>query len=229
MMDEVRGIPLIYKSHRRAKRMKLRFDASKGAGVVTVPSYCSKLEAYRFAGKHIDWLEEQKHVSPDRILLMPGSIIPLLGRKRVIRHKPDSLATVEVNDEEIIVGGPLEGFPVRLENHLKKLSKENIEPLAREFADKTGVKFKKIQVRDTRSRWGSCSTTGTLSFSWRLIMTPPDILAYVVAHEIAHLSEMNHSKAFWALVDRLVDNAKPARKWLRSEGQALMAIVGKAL
>ncbi len=227
MMDEVGGIPLIYKSHRRAKRMKWRFDAASGSGVVTVPSYCSKLEAFRFAGKHLDWLEEQKHASPDRILLMPENVIPILGAPYKILHDPKAHAMVELKEETIIVGGSLEGFPVRLENYLKKTAKEHIEPKAIAFAEKTGVSFKKVQVRDTKSRWGSCSTTGTLSFSWRLIMTPPEILDYVVAHEIAHISEMNHSKAFWALVDTLVENAKPARRWLRTEGQALMSIVSE--
>lgn len=224
MMDEIGGIPLIYKSHRRAKRMKLRFDASSGSGVVTVPSYCSKLEAFRFAGKHLDWLEKQKNTAPEKVLLLPDNIIPVFGKDRVVRHSGHRPASVTIKEEEIVVGGPIEGFAVRLENHLKKLATQTIDPLAREYALKTGVEYKKIQVRDTKSRWGSCSSTGTLSFSWRLVMTPPEILKYVVAHEVAHISEMNHSKAFWALVDTMVENAKPARRWLRSDGQALMLI-----
>ena len=101
MMDEVGGIPLIYKSHKRAKRMKLKFDASSGAGVVTVPSYCSKLEAFRFAGKHLDWLEKQKKASPDRILLMPGSIVPIHGSPRTIVHDPDAPIADETTHDEI--------------------------------------------------------------------------------------------------------------------------------
>ena len=224
MLDEIGGIPLIYKSHRRAKRMKLRFDAISGSGIVTVPTYTSKLEAFRFAGKHIGWLEEQKKASPEKILLMPGNVIQVLGTDRLVCHIPSNPAGVEIINDKIIVGGPIEGFGVRLENHLKKIAREYIEPLALELAQSADVSYKKIQVRDTKSRWGSCSSTGTLSFSWRLIMTPPDILKYVVAHEIAHITEMNHSKAFWNLVDQLVDNAKSARRWLRTDGQALMLV-----
>ncbi len=224
MMDDVGGIPLVYKSHKRAKRMKLKFDALSGCGVVTMPSFCSKLDAYRFAGKHQDWLEAQKKSSPKKVLLMPGNVIPILGDDKMIHHSTGNISDVRVTQEHIIVGGSIEGFPVRLENYLKKAARQYIEPIAAELAGTAGLDFKKIQVRDTKSRWGSCSTTGTLSFSWRLIMTPPDILKYVVAHEVAHIREMNHSAAFWALVDQLVDNAKPARRWLRNDGQALMYI-----
>jgi predicted metal-dependent hydrolase len=224
MMDDVGGIPLIYKSHKRAKKMKLKFDALSGCGVVTVPTFCSKLEAFRFAGRHRDWLEAQKKSSPQKVLLMPGNVIPFLGDEKIIHHKKDNSSGVEITQEHIIVGGPIEGFPVRLENYLKKTAGKYIEPIAAQFAETAGVRYKKIQIRDTKSRWGSSSTTGTLSFSWRLIMTPPDILKYVVAHEIAHIREMNHSAAFWSQVDQLVENAKPARRWLRSEGQALMYI-----
>lgn len=224
MMDEIRGIPLIYKSHHRAKRMKLRFDATSGSGIVTVPAFCSKLEAFRFAGKHLDWLEEQKETSPAKVLLLPDNIIPVLGNELLIRHLASNPAGVKIGHDEIIVGGPIEGFAVRLENHLKKIARQRIEPLALELAQTAGVSFKRVQIKDTKSRWGSCSSTGTLSFSWRLIMTPPEILKYVVAHEVAHIREMNHSEAFWNVVDQLVENAKPARRWLRSEGQALMLI-----
>ena len=99
-----------------------------------------------------------------------------------------------------------------------------IEPIAYDMADIIKKKFKRIHIRDTKSRWGSCSSTGTVSFSWRLIMTPPKILEYVVAHEIAHLKEMNHSASFWHVVDELVYDAKISRKWLKNEGQDLMLI-----
>ncbi|MCC3861907.1 M48 family metallopeptidase [Pseudemcibacter aquimaris] len=212
------------KYHKRARRIKLRYDAENGRAIITLPPFTSKRSALSFAENHIDWLIEQRDKSPDIILMKPGSIIPFLGIDKTIIHEPDFPARVIMTEDEIIVGGRIEGFGVRIENFLKKEARLLIEPIAHELADKTGKSFKRIHIRDTKSRWGSCSSTGTLSFSWRLIMTPPEILEYVVAHEVAHISEMNHSSAFWAIVDQLVDNSKKSRKWLKTEGQNLMLI-----
>ncbi len=226
-MHDLEEFQIKIKPHSRAKRMKLRYDASSECAVITVPIYSSVSDATRFARRHLDWLRTQKNTSPSRVLLMPGHIIPIQGRDKVIRHVPQDIPQVKISDHEIVVGGTLEGLPTRLENHLKKLARKEIEPIARNMATITYKHFKRIQIRDTKSRWGSCSSTGTLSFSWRLIMTPPEILEYVVAHEIAHLSEMNHSNRFWKIVDDLVIDAKKSRRWLRSEGQKLMLVLSE--
>ena len=213
--------------HKRAKRMKLRYDASNECAVVTIPEYGNENEARLFAEKHLDWLIKQKRRSPERTLLMPGYVIPFKGDDHIIRHLPDHPAGIEISDYEILVGGTIEGLPKRIENYFKKLVRREIEAIAEEMALKTGKQFSRIQIRDTKSRWGSCSTTGTLSFSWRLIMAPCEILEYVVAHEVAHLSEMNHSSDFWHIVDQLVEDADRSRRWLKTEGQNLMLVLSE--
>ena len=214
-----------FRPHKRAKKIKLRYDAKSDRAIITLPRFTSKRTALKFASNHINWLIEQRINSPKPVYLEHGSEIPILGFSKTIIHKPELPAQVDLTDDEIIVGGPLEGLSVRIENFLKKLARKKIEPLAIAMAQKTNKSFRKIYIRDTKSRWGSCSSSGNLSFSWRLIMTPPDILEYVVAHEISHLSEMNHSHNFWAIVDTLVPNALQSRKWLRKDGQALMLIL----
>lgn len=222
------GIPLIFKHHKRAKRMKLRYDASGDQAVITMPPRTSEREAIKFATRHLDWLEKQREEAPERVYLYPDYTIPYEGKNRQITHYPDEKAGVTITEENIYVGGLTAGISVRLENYLKKQARSAIEPLANSMAPKLKTSFKRIQIRDTKSRWGSCSSTGTLSFSWRLIMTPPEILKYVVAHEISHLVEMNHSPAFWRTVDLLVEDAQISRKWLRTEGSQLMLILGHA-
>lgn len=223
-MADTSGFIIEFKRHSRAKRMKLRYDASSGNAVVTMPPRSSERAAKKFAENNILWLEKQRRSSPLKKLLMPGEIIPFQGVNHLIIHAPEKRAGVKIVAGEITVGGTIEGFSVRLENFLKKYARSTIEPLAKNMAQSINQNFRRIQIRDPKSRWGSCSTTGTLSFSWRLIMTPPEILEYVVAHEVSHLKEMNHSKSFWKVVDQLVDNAKDSRKWLKGDGQALMMI-----
>jgi len=226
-MSDTAGFIIEFKRHSRAKRMKLRYDASTGNAVVTMPPRSSERAAKKFAEKNILWLEKQRNRSPQKKLLLPGETIPYQGTEHLIIHAPDKKAGVEILSCEIIVGGTIEGFSVRVENYLKKKARATIGPMAKNMAHRISQDFRRIQIRDTKSRWGSCSSSGTLSFSWRLIMTPPEILEYVVAHEVSHLKEMNHSKSFWHVVDQLVSDTKKSRKWLKHDGQCLMLIFNK--
>lgn len=227
VMSNLNNFPLEFKTHNRAKRMKLRYDAAKCCAVVTMPPESTRREAQHFASLHISWLEKQRKLSSERIFLSPGYHIPIEGIPYFIVHKNDNIGLIKQTDFEIVVGGDKVGFSKRLENYLKKLAQKKIEPLAQQMAKSIGLSFRRIQIRDTKSRWGSCSSSGTLSFSWRLIMCPNKIIEYVVAHEVSHIKEMNHSPAFWSVVDELVNDAKISRKWLKSEGQALMMILSE--
>jgi len=123
--------------------------------------------------------------------------------------------------KEILIPGDAEFLPRRLTEWLKRRAREDINTLAAEKAAAIGVRIKKISLRDTTSRWGSCSHDGNLSFSWRLILAPPEILDYLVSHEVAHIAQHNHSPAFWNLVERLHPDYKKAGLWLKRHGQGL--------
>lgn len=224
MNNTLDSFSLIFKHHHRAKRMKLRYDAATDSAVITMPPRSKKSDAEKFALQNIEWLQRQRLKTPTKLYLFPGYTIYYRGKKHLIVHKPDRTGRVLVQNDEIIVGGPLEGLPTRLENYFKKQARIIIEPIAHKMADDVNKTIKRIQIRDTKSRWGSCSSSGALSFSWRLIMAPDEILDYVVAHEVAHLRELNHSREFWRVVDQLVNHARSSRKWLKTTGQELMLV-----
>lgn len=216
--------PLILRRHPRAKHLKLRFDPKTCSAILTLPAKISDRKALQFANKHQDWIREQYDKSPDITPLSAGEIIPLRGDDLEIIHAPHLSASIEQKDDRLIVGGPFPGFEVRLQNWLKKQARLALHEAVAIYEPHIRLKPHKIMVRDTKSRWGSCSSRKTLSFSWRLIMAPPHILHYVVAHEMAHLMEMNHGPDFWRIVEKLYPDWKEARRWLKAEGSRLMLI-----
>jgi len=216
--------PLIIRRHPRAKNLKLRFDAKTSSALLTLPPQISERKALQFARKHLDWIRGQYEKSPDIIPLSAGEIIPLRGHKVEIIHAPDQSASIQKHGGRLIVGGPFSGFETRLQNWLKKQARLALNDAVTAYEPLLKHKPHKVVVRDTQSRWGSCSSRKTLSFSWRLIMAPPPILHYVVAHEMAHLVEMNHGPAFWKTVERLYPDWEKSRHWLKSEGHSLMLI-----
>jgi predicted metal-dependent hydrolase len=159
---------------------------------------------------------------PSIVPLEPGSRVPILGREVLICTAESGPAPVFFAEgNRLCVRGRPEHRPRRIVAFLKKEAKSALDTCARAFAERLGVRATRIGVRDTASRWGSCAASGALSFSWRLIFAPRFVLEYVVAHEIAHLREMNHGARFWSLVRLLVDDIEKPQLWLRQNGVAL--------
>jgi predicted metal-dependent hydrolase len=121
----------------------------------------------------------------------------------------------------ICVAGEAPHVARRIGDFLKREARRDLEAASRRYAQRLGVSVKRVSVRDQVSRWGSCSTTGVLSYSWRLILAPPFVLDYLAAHEVAHLIEMNHSQRFWRLVERLCPAMQRAKTWLDVHGTDL--------
>jgi len=216
--------PLILRRHPRAKHLKLRFEARGYSAVLTLPPGISDRAALQFAHKHHDWICDQYDKSPDVIPLVVGATIPYCGQQMRICHAPDAVAGVMVQDRTLLIGGPKSGLETRLRNWLRKQARCALNDAVDDYAPRLGQRPHRIMIRDTKSRWGSCSSRKTLSFSWRLIMAPRPILRYVVAHEMAHLREMNHSPDFWRLVEKIYPDWRKSRRWLKSEGNGLMMI-----
>ena len=103
--------------------------------------------------------------------------------------------------------------------------REEIAELLPKWEERTGLHCSGFQIRDMKTRWGSCSSKGNLNFNWRLILAPEEVLDYVVVHELAHRREMNHSKAFYSIVESVLPDYKQPKKWLRDKGQTLWDIV----
>ena len=160
---------------------------------------------------------------PDHIPLTPGTRLPFRGEEHeLVWPEGRGRTRLRTGDAPGIESpGDLLTFPDRIRSFLKREAKADLTEAVNRHAERLGVVPDKISLRDTTSRWGSCSSRRTLSFSWRLILAPPEILDYVAAHEVAHLLQMNHSKAFWSLVEESYGPHTHARDWLHTHGQRL--------
>lgn len=215
-----RCVQVAVKRSALARRISLRIDPARGA-VLMLPVKARLAEGERFLLAHRVWLAERLARLPGPVALADGATLPLLGVPHPVRHVPGARRGVWVEGGEILVSGLPEHVGRRTADFLKSEAKRLIAPRAQDMAARLGRKTGRITVKDTKSRWGSCSSTGDLAFSWRLVLAPEQILDYVVAHEVAHLVQMNHSPAFWAVVESLVGDHRPARRWLKINGAGL--------
>ena len=132
---------------------------------------------------------------------------------------------MEEDGPVIRVFGDPKFLPRKVGDFLKRQAKQDLSKAVSHYSNELGVKAKSITIRDTTSRWGSCSSTGALNFSWRIVLAPPEVLQYLAAHEVAHLREMNHSNRFWKLVEDVCPDMNAQKSWLKIHGSKLHAIV----
>ena len=218
--------PVRLRRHRQARRYTLRIHTASREVVLTMPPRGSLKEARAFAQKHGAWIAARLGRLPEPAPFAPGTVLPLRGLDHRIEHRRGKRGTVWVETGEggerlLCVAGEAPHLPRRVADYLKREAKSDLETASRLAAERLGVKMKRVSVRDQSSRWGSCSTTGVLSYSWRLIFAPPFVLDYLAAHEIAHLVEMNHSRRFWRLVERIYPDVARAKSWLDAHGSEL--------
>lgn len=212
--------------HRQARRYTLRIQAATREVVLTMPPRGSVREACDFAKKHGGWIATRLCRLPEAAPFAPGTVLPLRGIPHRIVHRRGARGTVwaeATSDGErlLCVTGDAPHIERRIRDFLHREAKRDLEAAARAYADQIGMPLKRISIRDQTSRWGSCSTTGALSFSWRLILAPRHVLDYLAAHEVAHLVEMNHSPRFWRLLHRMCPDMRRAKVWLDRNGADL--------
>lgn len=210
--------------HRQARRYTLRIHAATREVVLTMPPRGSLKEANEFAQKHGGWIAARLDRLPEAAPFRHGASVPLRGVPHRIVHRRGARGTVWVEDNGaakfLCVAGEAPHVDRRVADYLKREAKRDLEAASRRYANKLGVAIRRVSVRDQTSRWGSCSTSGVLSYSWRLILAPPYVLDYLAAHEVAHLKEMNHSPRFWRLVEGLC-SVRRAKAWLEAHGTDL--------
>jgi predicted metal-dependent hydrolase len=220
-------IAVALRRHPHARNYTLRIGGPARAPVLTMPPRGSLNEARRFLDRHFDWLQRQIARMPAATAIVDGARLPLRGVLHTVRHEPGRRGIAVDRDALgplLAVPGEAPHLARRVVDYLKREARRDLEAVVARHAAALAVRPKAIRLRDQTSRWGSCSATGHLSFSWRLVMAPPFVLDYLAAHEVAHLVELNHSRQFWRLVDRLCPDRLHARAWLRTEGAALHAI-----
>jgi len=177
-----------------------------------------------FLRSHLNWLQKRISELPESTVFAPQAIIPLRGEPVVIVHDSALRGPARLGEKTIVMGGDVRHLPRRLTEFLKKEARCDFEVACARYAQQLNVQIRRLQLRDTITRWGSCNRSGTLCFSWRLIFAPPFVLDYLAAHEVAHLRHMDHSKKFWALVEDICPRTQEARAWLKTNGNALLAI-----
>ena len=220
-MRDGKNVEIEVRRSPRARRILLHVDVYTGAVELVLPRRTSLEEGLGFARSKSAWLQSRlKEITP-AVPFADGARVPLLGKEVRIRHVPQLFDEVWRENGTLVVAGDGAGIAARVESWLREEAARALAPVADEKAERLGTKYRRIVVRDPRTRWGSCSLSGDLAFSWRLVMAPKDVLEYVVAHEVAHLKVMNHSRRFWTLVDKICDGVEDSRDWLRVNGAAL--------
>ncbi|MEA2937541.1 MAG: hypothetical protein QOC56_1045 [Alphaproteobacteria bacterium] len=212
--------------HRQARRYTLRIDSATREVVLTIPPRGSLKEARDFAQTHGGWIAARLKRLPEAAPFTHGIEVPLRGVAHRIVHRRAERGTVwtDTGDQGqrlLCVAGEPPHLDRRIGDFLKREARRELEAASRRYAQKLGVVVKRVSVRDQSSRWGSCSNTGVLSFSWRLILAPPFVLDYLAAHEVSHLVELNHSPRFWRLVARIYPGYERAKAWLDAHGTEL--------
>lgn len=223
-----RALPLTIRSDRRATRLTLRIEPGGRALKMTVPVGVALRDVDDFLERHHGWISAKLANLPAEGKLAEGGEIALRGisHRIVLTGKLRGLTEKSaLNGEPVLmVSGAPEHTGRRLSDFLKKEAKRDLDELSHYHARQSGRKIASISFKDTKSRWGSCSHDGHLCFSWRIVMAPPFVIDYLAAHEVAHLSEMNHGPKFWALCEKLCPGTKEAKSWLKRNGSGLHAI-----
>jgi predicted metal-dependent hydrolase len=206
----------------RARRLSLRVSRTDGAVTLSHPSWTNAEDALAFAQSQADWIRRTLEAAPPPAPLCYGGHIPVAGLPR--RIEPAQGRTTVLDEETIALPGREADITRRLATVLRLRARDALAEACDRHSAAVGRRYSALVLRDTRSRWGSCSAEGRLMFSWRLAMAPPEVLDYVAAHEVAHLVRMDHSVAFWRVVADLCPGYAGHRAWLRRDGPALMAI-----
>lgn len=231
--------------HHSARHMIVRYQPHKHFIQLTLPRYASIKQGLRFVKEQRDWIASEMSKQAKRIVLADGVCVCILGSHYTLKHiggrglvklssnplagkmQIDNTGLFEYstplapNDNTMLVPGDSQFFSRRVNDWLKKFAGNIIEKMVHEKSQQLGVKPSRISLRDASSHWGSCSSDGSMSFSWRLVMAPYDVLEYIVCHEVAHLEEMNHSKHFWKKVEEICPHWQQSREWLNQHGGLL--------
>jgi predicted metal-dependent hydrolase len=218
------GAPLAIRVNPRARRLLLRIDAAARTVELVLPRGVPAEHGLRFLAAQRGWIAARLAALPPPVAFVEGAVVPVLGvRHRIRRESDPAAAPVAIVDGEIRVRGEPAHLARRVRDHLISLARQELSRRARLHAARIGRPIARVTVRDTKSRWGSCSATGCLSFSWRLVLAPDHVVDYVVAHEVAHLAEMNHGPRFWRLLRSLTPDSAAPRAWLTRHRNRLLA------
>ena len=212
-----------WRRNTRARRVSLRVDMRTGTVVVTLPPRAGRRAGVMLLEQHSGWLLARIEALPSAILISAGTSVPICGVPHPVHHVPTGRGGAWLDDGKVMVSGDVEFLARRVGDLLRAEARRRLGRLVCDIGT-GGPPPRRICIKDTRTRWGSCTSTGTLMFNWRLVMAPTEVQHYVVAHELAHLQHMDHGPAFWSLVRRLTEHEELADGWLRRHGASLLRV-----
>lgn len=216
-----RIVPVRPRRSKRARRISLRVGPHDGVLELVLPQRAALEEGMKFARGQTAWIARQLAAVRGPAPFADGATFPLLGETITIRRDEGRSAVPVLDGDVLVVGGREETLSARVRRWLVDRAAREIEPRVRAASLRIGREPRRVTVRDTRSRWGSCSKDGNISLSWRLVLAPGHVLDYVIAHETAHLRELNHGPRFWTLVEKICPEFERSRQWLRDHGAQL--------
>ena len=221
-------LPVLLCPIRTARRMRLRLDDRAGLLKVTHPRGVRASAALAWAVSQKRWVEEQLDRVPPAEPFVPGGTIPIEGKDVEIRWSPEQPRTPRLDGDRLVCGGPEAGLVRRVELYLRRRALLALSSDTAEIAALAEMKAISVSVGDARTRWGSCSSNGSIRYSWRLILAPPEARRFVVAHEVAHLRHLDHSKRFKALEKELFGGETRAAEALLRRWSPRLRRVGLA-
>lgn len=222
LLIEGKSLPLVVRENSKARRLTLRLRPEAGGEIVlTVPLYHSKRQVLGFIEKSKPWLEKQVARILQKQPYTEGMVLPILGKHYELRYKPSQSFRSWWGEDHLLIHAPPDKFGISVQKSLHQVATQFLTTRTSLYASRLDKSVNRITLRDTRSRWGSCSPNGNISYSWRLIFAPESVADYLCAHEVAHLIEMNHSPQFWRIVEGFCPDYKDLRYWLRQNGKSL--------
>lgn len=213
--------------NKTARRLILRVRSDSGEAVLTLPQRTPLTSARSFLDRHGGWIAARVARLPEQVHFEKDAIIPLRGEPTRIVHRKALRGRIEHvpgkggKPGSLIVSCDEAHLARRVLDFLKSEAKRDLTEAATTYAERLKVKITRLTIKDTKSRWGSCSSTGGLSFSWRVILAPPHVLDYLAAHEVAHRLEMNHSARYWRVVAGACPHWREGEAWLTRHGAEL--------
>lgn len=217
-----RRVPLLVRRSARARRINLRIDTAAARVELVLPRFVGLDQGLQFAHRHVKWVERQLSRIPPHLPFADGVVLNVLGEPVTVCYRADWRGPATQLAQKLQVGGDQAHLARRVHDWLRAQARRALAAQAHELAGRVGRRIAAIRLTDAQTRWGSCSANGTLALSWRLILAPPEVCRYVVAHEVAHLVHLDHSARFWRLVSELVGDVARPRAWLAHYGVTLL-------
>lgn len=222
-IERAAGLPLKVVSPPRCRRLALRIDPKERQAVLNLPPSCPVGRALKFVEENRGWIEAHLLAVPESRPFADGAEISLFGEKVTIRHCPDLKGGVFVENGELKVSGEAAFLPRRVRDFIRREAAGRLLELSRQKAALIGCRVNRVTIKDTKSRWGSCSSLNNINYNWRIALAPMNAIDYLIAHETAHLRHRDHSKAFWNCVKTLCPFAESGRRWLKQNSGLLYA------